>query len=329
VKRPLVVVGVVATMFFAPIAVGTPAQAKVRGPNGQIVFVRTDFSTGSQAIYFVNPDGSHLRRLAFPYDMDAPHWSPNGDVIAFSSSLNGACPPCLGHTVILDSDTGDYRILPLPTTNFGAYCTVWSPNAKHFACAGENDADPSVNGVYTIRSSDGGNFTRLSNADPSGAVTDIPIDYSPNGTRIVFGRVSVEDHSCTRRSALYVVSATGHNLHRITPWGYCDDDGSWSPNGRWIAFEKEGSIYVVHPDGTGLRKVPLKTKGQAFAGDISWSPNGKEMSFILFAPTSDGTCCQEGIGTANANGTRVHFVTHAPDGLFDHEGDWGAHAPAT
>jgi hypothetical protein len=38
--------------------------------------------------------------------MDAPHWSPNGDVIAFGSSLNGECPPCLGHTVILDPDYG-------------------------------------------------------------------------------------------------------------------------------------------------------------------------------------------------------------------------------
>jgi Tol biopolymer transport system component len=322
----MVLVGVVATVLFASIAVGTPAQAKVHGPNGQIVFVRTDFSADRQTIYFVNPDGSHLRPLSFPYDMDAQHWSPNGDVIAFGSSLNGECPPCLGHTVILNPDTGDYRVLPSPTTNFGASCTIWSPDARRFACNGENDSKPRFNGVYTIRTSDGGGLRRITNA---GGMNDIPIDYSPDGTRIAFGRTDI-NHNCTKRSAMYVVGVNGDDLHRITPWGFCDDDGSWSPDGNLIAFAKGPSIFVVHPDGTGLRKVPLKTKGQAFAGDISWSPNGKKMSFILATPLSDGTCCQdEGIGIANADGTDVRFVTMSPDDLFDHEGDWGSHPVAT
>ena len=314
-KRLIVFFTVTGMTLIGSVVVAGPAPAKVAGSNGQIVFVRTNFSTDNQTIYFVNPDGSHLRRLVVPWDVEAPHWSPNGDLIAFN-----AC--CRGHTVILNPDTGDYRILPEPSPSLFTFCTVWSPNAKRFACFGEG-ANPRVTGLYTIRSSDGGGLTRLTNSELG--VIDFPIDYSSDGTRIVFGRVSEEDHSCTKRSALFVVNIDGSRLHRITPWRFCDDDGSWSPDGRWIAFERRGAIFTVRPDGSGLRKVPLRTNSQSFAGDISWSPNGKKMAFILFAQTSDGTCCKEGIGTANANGTDVRFVTTAPGGLFDHEADWGPH----
>ena len=93
-----------------------------------------------------------------------------------------------------------------------------------------------MNGIYTIRSSDGGGLTRLTNA--AVGMHDTPIDYSPDGRQIVFGRHT--DNGCTDHSANFVVIVDGSGLRRITPWGFCDDDGSWSPDGSLIAFEKPG-----------------------------------------------------------------------------------------
>jgi Tol biopolymer transport system component len=324
VKRLSVLVTVWAVMLLVPVVTGQ-AQAKVPGPNGQIVFSRHNNDLDTNAIYLVNPDGSHLRPLSFPYDMDVPHWSPDGSKIAFNSGLNLPCPPtCVGHTVIIDPDTGDYRILQPPDPNMFTSCVVWSPDATHFACHGESESDPSANGVYTIRSSDGGGLTRITDA---GGGIDVPIDYSPDGNQIVFGRLS-PNFDCSTKSALFVVNVDGSGLRQITPPGFCDDDGSWSPDGSKIAFEHRGSIFTVHPDGTGLAKVALKTRSLSYGGDISWSPDGTKMAFILVLQTGPNTFT-EGIGTANADGTDVRQITIAPSGFKDHQTDWGPHPLAT
>ena len=323
-RRPIALVIIAAAMLLAPIAVTGPAQAKVPGPNGQIVFSRHDNTLDLNYIYLVNPDGSQLRPLSFPFDMDVPHWSPDGTKIAFNSGLNLCPPTCVGHTVIIDPDTGDYRILQPPDPNMFTSCTLWSPDATHFACDGASDSDPSRNGMYTIRSSDGGDLTRITDA---GGGHDVPIDYSPDGNQIVFGRFG-PDGECTKKSALYVVNVNGSGLRQITPPGFCDEDGSWSPDGSKIAFEHRGSIFTVHPDGTGLAQIPLKTSSPSYAGDISWSPDGTKMAFILFLHTGPNTF-EEGIGTANADGAGVQQITLAPSGFRDHQADWGPHPLAT
>jgi Tol biopolymer transport system component len=186
-----------------------------------------------------------------------------------------------------------------------------------FLCDGENDDNPAVNGVYTIRSSDGGGLTRIT-VTPDGMV-DVPIAWSPGGRQIVFGRTSF--HDCSSKSAIYVVNADGTGLRRITPWGFCDDDGSWSPDGTRIAFVKDnGDIFTVHPDGTGLTQLPLETGSRTFAGDVAWSPDGARIVFILFLQTGAHSFV-EGLGTANADGTNVRPITVSP--TFDHSADWG------
>lgn len=307
--------------------VSAPAQAKVPGPNGQIAFSRYDPAFGDDATYIVNPDGSNMRPLFPSFASNTPHWSPDGTQVAVVSGLGAACPPtCTGNTVIINPGTGAYRVLTPPDfPAVSTFCSLWSPDASHFACDGENDSDPSVNGIYTIRSFDGGGLTRITNA---GGAADIPIDYSPDGKQIVFGRVDPTDHHCTTTSALFVVNVDGTGLHQITPGGWCDDDGSWSPDGTKIAFAHGASIFTVHPDGTGLAKIPLATGSRSFGGDVSWSPDGKKIVFILFTPTGAPAggpqgSFQEGIATANANGSDVQQLTNSP--TFDHQADWGPH----
>lgn len=334
---------VVAVTAIALITVGGSAQAKVSGPNGRIAFSRFDPTFGDDATYTMNPGGSNVQPLLPSFASNSPHWSPDGSEVAVTSGLDIPCPPtCTGNTVIINPDTGNYRVLAsqgFPAV--GTFCSIWSPDASHFACDGENDFDPSVNGVYTIRSSDGGGLTRITTAP--GGRDDLPIDYSPDGTQIVFGRTG-PFHTCDTKSALYVVNVDGSGLRRITPWGFCDDDGSWSPDGTKIAFEQStvlrdgsrfvhgGSLYVVHPDGSGLAKIPLATNSRSFGGDVSWSPDGTKIVFILATPTgppSGGPTASfhEGLATANADGSNVEQVTTSP--TFDHQPDWGPHPIVT
>jgi Tol biopolymer transport system component len=313
-----------AMVLLVPIVVTGPVQAKVPGPNGQIVFLRHDSESDTNNIYLVNPDGDHLRQLSFPFDTDVPHWSPDGTKIAFNTGLNLCPPTCLGHTVIIDPDTGQYLILQPPDPTLFTSCTVWSPNAERFACEGGSDADPSRNGIYTIRTSDGGDLTQVTSI-PGG--DDVPIDYSPDGTKIVFGRNPNGPRG--RNQALFVVNVDGSGLHRITPWGWSDDDGSWAPDGSRIVFEHFGSLFTVHPDGSGLSKIKLQTRSSttAFtAFDAGWSPDGTKIVFSLSVQGPAGSVV-EGIATANADGSAVQMITSSP--TRDHKADWGPHPLAT
>jgi Tol biopolymer transport system component len=297
------------------------ASAKAPGANGRIAFARFDPAFGDDATYTMNPNGSDVQPLFPSFASNSPHWSPDGAEVAVVSGLGIPCPPtCTGNTVIINPATGDYRVLA--SQGFPAvstFCSIWSPDASHFVCDGENDSDASVNGLYTIRSSDGGGLTRITNA---GGGADLPIDYSPDGQQIVFARTD-PFHNCDSKSALYVVNVDGSGLHRITPWGFCDDDGSWSPDGTKIAFasgKRLGKIYVVRPDGTGLAQIPIAVSSLGGLGDVSWSPDGTKIAFILFTRRGPGTE-QDGIYTANADGTDVQQLTTT----FEHQTDWGPH----
>jgi Tol biopolymer transport system component len=316
----LIVLMLVAGVATLAALTAMPAAGKVLGPNGQIAFARYDPSIGDTVTYTANPDGSQARPFFPGMQTGAPHWSPDGSELALQAGLDNPCPPCAASTIILNPDTGGYRVLSPPDPNLSTNCSIWSPDAKRFACeVGSNDG--SRNGIYTIRTSDGQGLMQIT-SNPGG--NDVPIDYSPDGKQLVFGRLG-QDHACGTNNALYVVNVDGSGLRRITPWGFCDDDGSWSPDGTKIAFasgKRLGRIYVVHPDRTGLMQIPIPVSASSGLGDVSWSPDGAKMAFILFTGRGPGTG-QEGIYTANANGTDLQQVTSSP--IFDHEVDWGPH----
>ena len=320
-KRTSLVLACLATIVLvsAPsnaTADGTPAERPDRvltvGPR------RDDSYT-----YITRADGT-VRPLFPDYTSGSPNWSPDGRYVAVISGLGQGCSPttCSGNTVIIDPSDGSWRALaPVGLPRVGTFCSLWSPDGSLFACEGGNDSDTSVNGIYTIRSSDGGGLRRITDA---GGMDDVPIAWSPDGSQIVFGRWDFGD--CNQRSAIYVVNVDGTHERRITPWGFCDNHGDWSADGKWIVFAPPGpSIFMVHPDGTGLKTLRLDTAtpGRVFAGDVSWSPDGRKLVMLLFTPVENPSGdYQEGIATANADGTHLRFVTTSP--TFDHEADWGA-----
>jgi Tol biopolymer transport system component len=309
----------VAALTMLGLVVTGPAQAKVSGPNGQIAFARADPATGEDYTYAANPDGTHVEPL-LPFGSQAPHWSPDGSRVAVAACADP--PVCDTASVIVDPDTGTYRVLTMPDPALFTGCLVWSPDAQRLACEGQGQTDPNRSGIYTIRSSDGGGLTRIT-SNPSG--DDNPIDYSPSGSQIVFDRMD-PSRVGKPNQALFVVNLDGTGLRRITPWGFSDDDGSWSPDGTQIAFEHRGSLFVVHPNGSDLARISLATDGWSFEGDFSWSPDGTKIVFLIGIATGPHAI-QEGIATANADGSDVRQVTNSP--TFDHQADWGSHPPTT
>ena len=61
--------------------------------------------------------------------------------------------------------------------------------------------------------------------------------------------------------------ARGSTGSRSSPVGERALNPSWSPDGAWIVFslqrDERAEIYLVHPDGTGLRPVTGAPGAQA------------------------------------------------------------------
>jgi Tol biopolymer transport system component len=293
-----------------------PASAKVPGPNGQILFTRFDPSVGDGVLYTINPDGSGLRPVLPGVGVECPNWSPGGSLIATCGSPDGAA------SRIINPDTGTVReVFPSdPTLNLA--CNVWSPDGRRLACdqfAVPND--PSQAGMYTIRSSDGGGLRRIT-TNPGGE--DAPVDYSPDGTQIAFLRMDPSRPPQANR-AVFVVRLDGSGLHQISPWGSrgLGMNAGWSPDGSTVIFSSNGLLFRAHPDGSGLRQIPLQgVRTRSFAFDPGWSPNGQKIVFGMYTGATSATS-QEGIYTANADGSDVQQLTQTP--THDDSEDWGPH----
>ena len=119
------------------------------------------------------------------------------------------------------------------TTPFNVTCGYWSPDGLRFLCESGEDAKPADDGIYTMRSSDGGDRFRVTRA-PAGH-EDQPQGYSPDGSRILFERLSDNEPS-----AEYVVKTDGTGLVRLSPASLWVIDfartADWSPDGKHVVF---------------------------------------------------------------------------------------------
>jgi Tol biopolymer transport system component len=212
-----------------------------------------------------------------------------------------ACTGIPVHICTMNPDGSDFVKLVTddPTLNEGF--GPWSPDGAQFAFEGWDDVNlDRLPGVFTMRSSDGGDITRLTKNTTGGH--DIPVDYSPDGSRLVF----VRENPIRHHIAIFLVNADGNNVHKITPWSLDAGGGSWSPDGTRVALASHGFIFLMDPDDPkNMQKVRAGTSPV-------WSPAGTR---ILFAEAGD-------LYTMRPDGSRVRRVTNTP-GIEEESPVWG------
>lgn len=310
-------------MVSVPLTMPSPgAQAVSFRPNGQIVFDRVN--SDGESIITSNPDGSGEHTLSV--GGCCGEWSPDGRRLTMAGAAGWPAPDGRVGTAIAKPDGSDYHVLPIPVAGLNLGCFPWSPRGTRLACSGWDDNNPARNGVYSVRSADGGGLLRLTR-NPYGAI-DEPGDYSPDGSRIVFVRENptVADGP---KKALFVMNVNGSHVRQITQWGQAGCcTASWSPDGRWILFDAPApakighALFVVRPNGSGLHQLRLDTGDSWYdAYEPAWSPDGKYLVFSMYLPSHG----QDDIFIARANGGELYQVTNTPD----HEGqpDWGPRPP--
>ena len=165
------------TTMLVFLGTGGPAHGKTPGPNGRIAFARFDHTLGDTVTYTANPDGSHQQQLYFGGPSGGPHWSPDGSQVSIGTPCTDSTETCAA--TIVDPDSGAFRQFKWPDPTLETDCIRWSPDGQRLSCLSFGVTDPSRNGIYTIRSSDGGGLTRIT-SNPGGE--DDPATSHPTGS---------------------------------------------------------------------------------------------------------------------------------------------------
>jgi Tol biopolymer transport system component len=276
---------------------GTSASGSPVGNShaaGHIAYGR--FDPAGVSLFTANADGTGVKALAPGTGGEQPHFTPDGSKIALTATSGSRIVGA-----VINADGTGYRAFTPATGSPNLACVFWSPDAKRLACEGFDDNNPALNGIYTVRATDGLDLRRLSNH------RDIPCAYSPDGKSLVYLRYNPTDET---NNDLMVMTADGGNPNLIRKGVGLSCD--WSPDGQHLLTEAHGKLLLLDLHGSGSA-IPLPLTS---AGRGSFSPDGTR---IIFSGISD---TKEDIYTAKVDGSDLVQITNTP--ARDEEfGDWG------
>lgn len=222
-------------------------------------------------LWTMSADGTQrVRTASSSLGVSAPDWSPDGQTVFFSRALlDGPHGATCSSLFRVRRDGRDERRVTRARGQSHWDAAV-SPDGRRIAFTAESACEGGTTS-YAVRVIDtAGRLTSDLAALPGNDYYptqeyDDPA-WSPDGSRIAlvaFPRLSV-------------TKLNGTALHRISPKGLRASDPTWSPEGTWIAFVggfddvERSDVYLVRPDGTGLRRL---TRSQGWKSSPAWLPH--------------------------------------------------------
>jgi TolB protein len=184
------------------------------------------------------------------------------------------------------------------------YDPVWAPDGSSivFTSDREGSAD-----LFRVKP-DGTGLERLTDSP----AYDDQSAFSPDGKRLVF--VSTRGDGT---ADLWTLDLATRQAKALTTGAGGDFRPSWSPDGRWIAFSSDrgstlpfahgrweglqlADLYVIHPDGTGLK--PVNQHGN-FCGSPKWT--GDSLHVVSYCMTAEQTLANRVANPVAGNDTRL------------------------
>ncbi|HTF36756.1 MAG TPA: S9 family peptidase [Blastocatellia bacterium] len=265
------------------------------------------------SIWMAATDGSRApwQFTTSPQNTNSPRWSPDRQSLAFISSRTSADGPAgdaKPQVWVLSMSGGEARRL----TNLknGANSFQWSPDGNRLACLSRTG--PSDNRAESKDRSDVRHYSHISykfndtgwfddrrshiwivDAKTSAAKqitsgedwNDADPQWSPDGTRIAFvSNRSGKEYEENRNADVWVISAEGGALTRISDHDEADNSPRWSPDGKTIAFvgrvreDEHPKIWLASSAGGAPSTLAAKNL-DLIPSDLDWAEDGRALYF--------------------------------------------------
>lgn len=246
---------------------GVTASTATSDLRGRIVFRRfLDDAHSHGALFVMNADGTGIRQVTHPpaAAVDSlngpPSATPDGSTVVFDRST-----PSAAGIFRIGLDGRGEREVPAPRGVPGDGWPVVSPDGTRIAVArawGHPDEFQDVKTGLYVLGIDGAHPRLVADfgyrADVGGAT------WSPHGKALVFSVHNNGPGKPAEGTALFVVSARGRGLRRLTPWETDQEISgpAFSPDGRKILFRLKpagqdfgGNYWTVNSDGSSRQRL--------------------------------------------------------------------------
>ena len=184
---------------------------------------------------------------------------------------------------------------------------VWSPDGRKIAFT-STFADEGAQPQLYVMNADGSDRTFLRRSPA------LHPTWSPDGKKIAFSTaLRLPAYLNPAPGNIWIVNADGSGEpRRLTTDPDLYEYPAWSPDGKKIAFVRDGNIYVIGSSGAegGAKQPRLLTdhvRGRPV--DLSWSPDGAEIAFA--SVTAHRLRYEEqDVYKMDADGSSVTHLTH-------------------
>jgi dipeptidyl aminopeptidase/acylaminoacyl peptidase len=222
-------------------------------------------------VWMVSWDGTQQLQLTSTPDGESrPRWSPDGKYLAFVSSRQEAKD---GQLWLMNRAGGE--AIKVTDVKGGVADYAWSPDGARIALVVQ-DPDPLVAAAEAER--------EKAKEGPAKTPKPIVID------RYYF-KADVNGYLRAERSHLYLFDVASKKTETLT-WGRFDEESpAWSPDGKQIAFIRrhgDGDVdkmpnrdLFVIESRAGAEPRRLTTTAAEESGQLSWSPDGKSIAYLL------------------------------------------------